>query len=75
VKTSEHIRMETFYNEHFPAGLAFVLNWEMDEEGQYLIGFARLAWAAWQTAQLRDFTYDYDETVQELLETQTDSWK
>lgn len=75
MKTSEHIRMEAFYDKHFPAGLAFVLNWDMDDEGRYVIGFARLAWAAWQAAQMQDFIYGNDETLQDLLETQADPWE
>lgn len=72
MKTSEHTRMEEFYEDHFPQELAFILNWDMDDDGEYLIGFARLAWAAWQAAKLQDFTYGDDETVQSLLDTQTD---
>lgn len=73
MKTSEHIRMEAFYEDHFPQELAFVLNWEMDDLGQYKIGFAKLAWAAWQAAQLKDFIYGNDEIMQSLQEVQRDS--
>lgn len=70
MKTSEHIRMEEFYEDHFPQELAFVLNWNMDDNGQYIIGFAKLAWGAWQAAQLKDFTYGDDENVQSMSELQ-----
>lgn len=67
--------MEAFYEENFPQEFAFVLNWNTDGNGQYIIGFAKLAWAAWQAAQLKDFIYGDDENVLTLPETQTDSWE
>jgi len=54
MKTPEQIRMESFYNVNFPTEIISCLNWELDKNGQYLIGFARLAWAAWQEAQRGD---------------------
>jgi hypothetical protein len=41
--------MEDFYThnqEGFPP-----INWEMNQDGEYIAAFARLAWSAWQASQ------------------------
>lgn len=75
MKTNEHFRMEAFYNAHFPAECLSVLSWEVDDDCNYLIGFARLAWAAWQAAKqehINEFV-NFDPTMQNVLETEASS--
>lgn len=51
IKTDEQLRMEEFYNANFPVEFKHLLNWEIGSNGQYVIGFAKLAWAAWQASK------------------------
>jgi len=49
-KTAEQLRMEAFYNARLaPDGVT--IGWGLDKHSEYLAGFARHAWAAWQAAQ------------------------